>query len=36
VGTTSAALYIVSPTKMDMLRFGTRAVDGTIEFMIQN
>jgi len=36
VGTTAAALYIVSPSKMDMLRFGTRAIDGTIEFMIQD
>jgi hypothetical protein len=36
VGTTSAALYIVSPSKMDMLRFGARAIDGTIEFMTQN
>jgi hypothetical protein len=36
VGTNSASLYIVSPTRMEMLRFGTRAIDGTIETMIQN
>ena len=36
VGTNSAALYIVSPTRMEMLRYGTRAIDGTIETMIQN
>ncbi len=36
VGDSSGALYIVSPTKMDLLRYGTRAVDGSIEFMIQN
>jgi hypothetical protein len=35
VGTDSAVIYIVSPSKMDLLRFGTRAIDGTIEFMIQ-
>jgi len=36
VGTNAAALYIVSPTKMDLMRFGTRAIDGTIEWMIQD
>jgi hypothetical protein len=36
VGTTSASIYIVSPSKMDLLRFGTRAIDGTIEFMTQD
>jgi hypothetical protein len=36
IGTSAGALYIVSPTKMDLLRYGTRAVDGSIEFMIQN
>jgi hypothetical protein len=36
VGTLPAALYIVSPTRMEMLRFGNRALDGTIETMIQN
>lgn len=36
IGSSAGALYIVSPTKMDLLRFGTRAVDGSIEFMIQN
>jgi hypothetical protein len=36
VGTLPSALYIVSPTRMEMLRFGNRAVDGTIETMIQN
>ena len=35
VGTTAAAIYIVSTTKMNMIRFGNRAVDGTIEYMIQ-
>jgi hypothetical protein len=35
VGTTSASLYVVSPTKIDLLRFGTRAIDGTLEWMTQ-
>jgi len=35
VGTESAVLYIVSPTKLDVLRFGGRALDGTIEFLNQ-
>ena len=36
VGTLPAVLYIVSPTRMEMLRFGNKAVDGTIETMIQD
>ena len=36
IGTSAGALYIVSPTKIDLLRYGTLAVDGSIEFMIQN
>lgn len=36
VGTTSAAIYIVSPQKVDILRFGARALDSTIEFMTQH
>lgn len=36
VGTLPATLYIVSPTHMEMLRFGNKAVDGTIETMIQD
>jgi hypothetical protein len=35
VGTTAAVLYIVSESKMDLMRFGTRGVDGTIEAVIQ-
>lgn len=35
VGSVPAAIYIVSPSKMDMLGFSTRAVNGTIESMIQ-
>ncbi len=35
VGTESGVLYIVSPTKLDVLRFGGRALDGTIEFLNQ-
>jgi hypothetical protein len=30
------ALYIISPTKMDLLRFGTLAVDSSIEDIIQD
>jgi hypothetical protein len=36
VGTLPAALYIVSPTHMKMLLFGNKAVDGTIEDMVQD
>lgn len=36
VGVQPAALYIVSPTKIDVLRFGTRGVDGNIDWMIQD
>jgi hypothetical protein len=36
VGVQPAALYIVSPTKIDVLRFGTRGVDGNIDWLIQD
>jgi hypothetical protein len=36
VGEQPAALYYVSPTKLDVLRFSTRAFDGNIDWMIQN
>jgi hypothetical protein len=36
LGSTSAALYIVSPTKIDILHFGSRAIDGSIDFLSQN
>jgi hypothetical protein len=36
VGTQPAALYYVSPTKLDVLRFSTRAFDGNIDWLIQN
>lgn len=36
VGTNDAAvLYIVSQSKVDIMRFGTRALDSSIEFVIQ-
>jgi hypothetical protein len=35
VGTTPASIYLVSPTKMEMLSFGTRAVDATITWFVQ-
>lgn len=35
VGSTSAVLYIVSEHKADIMRFGTRSVNGTIEFVVQ-
>ncbi|MGA8705855.1 MAG: Ig domain-containing protein [Steroidobacteraceae bacterium] len=35
VGTTAAVLYIVSESKMDLMRFGNRAIDGSIEAIIQ-
>jgi hypothetical protein len=35
VGTNACSLYIVSKSRMQMLRFGTRAIDGTIEYIIQ-
>jgi hypothetical protein len=35
IGSTSASLYIVSPTKVDVLNFGTRGVDGSINFLFQ-
>jgi hypothetical protein len=36
VGTSSASLYIISPSRMKMLVFSTRATDGTIESIFQN
>jgi hypothetical protein len=36
VGVQPAALYIVSPTKLDILRFSTRGVDGNIDWLIQD
>jgi hypothetical protein len=36
VAQTPAALYIVSPTKVDLMSFGTIQVDGTINWLIQN
>jgi hypothetical protein len=36
VGTQPASVYIVSPTKIDLLRFGTRAIDGNIDWLLQN
>jgi hypothetical protein len=36
VGEQPAALYYVSPTKLDMLRFSTRAFDGNIDWYIQD
>ena len=36
IGIQPAAVYIVSPTKLDVLRFGTRGVDSNIDWMIQN
>jgi hypothetical protein len=36
VGTIPATLYLVSPTHMEMLTFGNKAVDGTIETMVQD
>jgi hypothetical protein len=36
VGIQPATIYIVSPTKLDILRFSTRAVDGNIDWLIQN
>jgi hypothetical protein len=36
VGVQPAALYIVSPTKIDVMRFGTRGVDGNIDWLIQD
>ena len=35
VGSNAVSLYIVSASRMEMLRFGTRAVNGTIEYIIQ-
>jgi hypothetical protein len=36
VPTQSAALYLVSPTKMDIMTFGTITTDGTISWLIAN
>jgi hypothetical protein len=36
VGVQPAALYIVTPTKIEILRFSTRAVDGNIDWLIQD
>ncbi len=36
VGTTPAAIYMVSPDKLDMLRYATRATNGSIEWLIDN
>jgi hypothetical protein len=36
IGSAPAALYIVSPTKIDVLNFGTRALDGSIDYLTQN
>ena len=33
---TAASLYIVSPTKIDIMTFGTIRVDGTISWLVQN
>jgi hypothetical protein len=36
IGSNPAVLYVVSPTKVDIMRFGTRALDGSIDFLVQN
>jgi len=36
IGEQPASLYIVSPTKFEILRFSTRAVDGNIDWLVQN
>ncbi len=36
VGTQPASIYIVSPTKVDLLRFGTRAIDGNVDWLLQD
>lgn len=36
VGTQSASLYIVSPTKIDVIRFSSRAFDGNVDWLTQN
>ncbi len=36
IGSSPAVLYVVSPTKVDIMRFGTRALDGSIDFLVQN
>jgi hypothetical protein len=36
IGIQPAVLYIVSPTKLDVLRFATRGVDPNIDWLIQN
>ena len=36
ISTQSAALYLVSPTKIDIMTFGTITTDGAISWLIQN
>jgi hypothetical protein len=36
VGVQPAVIYEVSPTKLEVLRFSTRAVDGNIDWLIQD
>jgi hypothetical protein len=36
IGVQPATIYIVSPTKLEVLRFSTRGVDANIDWMIQN
>jgi hypothetical protein len=36
IGIQPAALYVVSPTKIDLLRFSTRGVDSNIDWLIQD
>jgi hypothetical protein len=36
IETQSAAMYLVSPTKIDLMTFGTIDTDGTISWLIQN
>lgn len=35
VGTLAAAIYIINTGRMEMIGFGNRAINGTIEYMIQ-
>ena len=36
VGTAPAVLYIVSPTKLEVMRFGLRGVDANLDWFVQN
>jgi hypothetical protein len=36
IGSSPAVLYVVSPTKINIMRFGSRAQDGSIDFLVQN